>query len=63
MKIHHEYAKKNLKKLNRNEDADCKNCEFASVVKDADGETIILCRAALYDIDTLSCFVEKHEGE
>lgn len=59
MKVIHSYSKKNLRKLSRNEDADCTKCAFSEKTQDIEGEYVWLCHAALYDIKTLSCFVPK----
>ena len=59
MKVIHSYGKKNLRKLSRNEDADCTKCAFAEKTPGIDGGYVWLCHAALYDIKTLSCFVPK----
>ena len=60
MKVIHEYAKKSLRNLKKNEDADCTKCAFAKKVPDIEGGHTWLCRAALYDIKTLSCFVPRN---
>ena len=52
----HEYALKNMRKLTRNEEADCVSCAV-------DGVDEYLCRAALYDTETLSCYVKKSGEE
>ena len=54
----HEYTEKNLKKLARNEDANCETCAFAEKARTIDGVDEYLCKAALYDIKTLSCYVK-----
>ena len=60
MKVIHRYEKKNLRNLKKNEDADCTKCSFAEKTPDIEGGYVWLCRAALYDIKTLSCFVPRN---
>ena len=61
----HQYDEPNLKRLKRNKNADCGKCMMA--VKTPlweDGGEGYLCRAALYDVKTLACFVpEQPKGE
>lgn len=63
MKVIHNYEKKNLRKLARNENADCTKCAFAEKTPDIEGGYVWLCHAALYDIETLSCFVPKPDNQ
>lgn len=63
MKVIHSYEKKNLRKLSKNEDADCTKCAFSEKTPDIDGGNVWLCHAALYDTETLACFVPKAEEE
>lgn len=63
MKVIHNYEKKNLRKLARNENADCTKCAFAEKVPDIEEGYVYLCHAALYDIKTLSCFVPKPDNQ
>lgn len=63
MKVIHSYEKKNLRKLRRNEEADCTKCAFAEKTPDIEGGYVYLCHAALYDIETLSCFVPKPDNQ
>ena len=63
MKVIHCYEKKNLRKLSRNEDADCTKCAFAEKTPDIEGGCAWLCHAALHDTETLACFVPKAEEE
>lgn len=63
MKVIHSYEKKNLRKLRRNEEADCTKCYFAEKTPDIEGGCAWLCHAALYDTETLACFVPKAEEE
>lgn len=60
MKVIHSYEKKNLKKLRRNNEADCTKCAFAEKTPDIEGGYVWMCHAALYDIKTLSCFVPRN---
>lgn len=57
MDVIHAYVKPNLRKLTRNEEADCKTCAHAKKIRSIDGVAEYLCRAALYDIKTLACYV------
>lgn len=59
----HEYALKNMRKLTRNEEADCVSCAFSEKCRTVDGVDEYLCRAALYDTETLSCYVKKSGEE
>lgn len=58
----HRYVEKNLRKLTENEEADCASCAFAEKTRTIDGVDAYLCKAALYDIKTLACYV-KGNGE
>ena len=58
--ITHAYVEPKLKKLTRNEIADCTTCGLAKKVRDLNGVDEYLCRAALYDIKTLACYVPKY---
>lgn len=60
MKVIHSYEKKNLRKLRRNEEADCTKCAFAEKTPDIEGGYAWMCHAALYDVKTLSCFVPRN---
>ena len=42
MKVIHSYEKKNLKKLRRNDEADCTKCAFAEKTPDIEGEYVYL---------------------
>ena len=57
--IVHEYVEQNLKKLKKNENADCANCILSEKTPLLDGGEGYLCKAALYDVKTLSCYVPK----
>lgn len=57
----HSYEEKNLKKLKRNEEADCQTCALAEKTLLVDGSEGLLCKAALYDIKTLACYVNGGE--
>ena len=57
--IVHEYVEPNLKNLKKNENADCKNCILSEKTPLLDGGDGYLCKAALYDIKTLACYVPK----
>lgn len=59
MKVIHRYENKSLRNLKKNEDADCTKCAFAEKPRDIEGGYVWLCNAALYDIETLSCFVPR----
>lgn len=62
VKVIHKYAKKNLRKLTRNEEAYCTTCALAKKTRSIDEEDVYLCKAALYDIETLSCYVKSYDG-
>ena len=57
--IVHEYAEPNLKKLKKNENADCTNCILSEKTLLLDGGEGYICKAALYDIKTLACYIPK----
>ena len=57
--IVHEYVEPNLKNLKKNENADCTNCILSEKTSLLDGGDGYLCKAALYDIKTLACYVPK----
>lgn len=57
--IIHRYVEPNLKKLRPNKEADCCNCMMAEKTRLFDGGEGYLCKASLYDIKTLACFVPK----
>ena len=61
MEVIHAFAKKNLRKLTRNEEANCETCAFAEKTPTLDGNEAMLCKAALYHTNTLACYVKKHE--
>ena len=63
MIVIHCYEEKNLRKLSRNDEADCTKCAFAEETPDIEGGYAWLCHAALYDTETLACFVPKAEEE
>jgi hypothetical protein len=56
----HSCEEKNLKKLKRNEEADCQTCALAEKTLLVDGCEGYMCKAALYDIETLACYVKGH---
>lgn len=60
-KVNHRYPKKNLKNLRRADEADCTKCAFAE--KSATEANTWYCNAALYDIETLSCFVPRKDDQ
>lgn len=57
--IVHKYVEPNLKKLKKNENADCTSCILAEKTPLLEGGEGYLCKAALYDIKTLACYVPK----
>lgn len=61
--IIHRYEEPDLKKLTKNEDAVCCNCMMAEKTRLIEGGDGYLCKAALYDIKTLACYVPKEEKE
>lgn len=60
--IIHKHSVKNMRKLTRNEEADCTTCEFAEKSRTVDGVDEYVCKAALYDIKTLSCYVRRENN-
>ena len=60
--IIHRHGEPNLRRLKRNKNAECRKCVMAEKTRSFDGGEEFLCKAALYDIKTLACFVPK-EGE
>jgi hypothetical protein len=59
--IVHKYVEPNLKELKRNENAECCNCMMSEKTRILDDGEGYLCKAALYDIETLACFVPKED--
>ena len=57
--IIHEYAEQNLRHLKKCNGADCSNCAMAEKTRVLGGDEGYLCKAKLYDIKTLACFVPK----
>ena len=57
--IVHNYVDPDLNNLKANKNADCSNCLMAEKTKFLDGSEGYLCKASLYDIKTLACFVPK----
>ena len=57
--IVHKYVEPKLKKLKKNENADCTNCVLSEKTPLLDGGEGYICKAALYDIKTLACYVPK----
>lgn len=57
--IIHSYAEPDLNDLKENKYADCRNCVMAEKTPLLDGGEGYLCKASLYDIKTLACFVPK----
>ena len=59
----HNYVEPDLKNLQKNENADCSKCMFSEkqYSQSEPNEDCVeyLCKAALYDIETLACFVPK----
>ena len=54
----HDFVEKNLKELVKNENADCASCAFSEKIRSIDGVDELLCKAALYDSETLACYVK-----
>lgn len=59
--IVHKYVEPDLNNLKANKNADCCNCLMAEKTNLLDGSDGYLCKASLYDIKTLACFVPKGE--
>ena len=59
----HDSAEKNLKALVKNEDADCASCAFSEKICSIDGVDELLCKAALYDSETLACYVKAYPAK
>lgn len=55
----HKYAEPDLAHPQENSCADCAKCLLAEKTKILDGEDGLLCKAALYDVETLQCFIPK----
>lgn len=60
--IIHKHSVKNVRKLTRNEEADCTTCDFAEKIRTVDGVDEYVCKAALYDIKTLPCYVRRENN-
>ena len=61
--IVHKYVEPDLKNLKANKNADCSKCMMSEKTPLLDGDEGYLCKAALYDIKTLSCFVPKEANQ
>jgi hypothetical protein len=59
--IVHKYVEPDLNNLKTNKNADCCNCLMAEKTQLLDGDEGYLCKAKLYDIKTLACFVPKED--
>lgn len=60
----HSFVEPDFENLKKNETADCSLCMLSKMTPTIDGGYELLCQAALYDIETLSCFVHKnHQGD
>lgn len=59
--IVHKYVEPDLNNLKTNKNADCCNCLMAEKTKFLDGGEGYLCKASLYDVKTLACFVPKED--
>ena len=55
--IIHNYTEPDLLNLTPNSIADCRNCMLAEKTQLLDGGEGYLCKASLYNIETLACFV------
>ena len=62
--VTHSFVEPDFNKLAKNENADCSLCMLSEMAPTIDGGYELHCKAALYDIETLSCFVhKKHQGD
>lgn len=57
--IVHKYVEADLSHLEKNEAADCSECLLAEKTNFLEGGEGFVCKAALYDIATLQCFIPK----
>lgn len=57
--IIHKYVEQNPKRLKKDRCADCANCAMAEKTRILGGDEGYLCKARLYDIKTLACFIPK----
>ncbi len=57
--IIHRYTEPDLLNLTPNGTADCCNCMLAEKTRILGGVEGYLCKAALYDINTLACFIPR----
>ena len=57
--IIHKYVEQNPKRLKKNRCAECANCAMAEKTHILGGGEGYLCKARLYDIKTLACFIPK----
>lgn len=59
----HKYAEQDLRDLKANEHADCEYCAMSRRTRGLDrDDDCLLCEAALYDTETLACFIPKKES-
>ena len=57
--IVHKYVEQDCSNLKRNFCAECENCQMAEKTLMLGREEGYLCKAALYDTETLACFIPK----
>lgn len=57
--IVHKYAELDCSHLKRNLQADCENCQLSEKTNALAGGEEYLCKAALYDVETLACFIPR----
>jgi hypothetical protein len=57
--IVHKYVEPDFSNLKKNQTADCAQCQLAEKINLLEGGDGFLCKAALYDVATLQCFIPK----
>lgn len=55
----HRYVEQDLSDLKKNLCADCADCQMSERTNSLEGTEEYLCKAALYDTETLACFVPR----
>ena len=58
----HKFVEQDVRDLQPNEHADCELCAMSRRTKGLDYDDFLLCEAALYDTETLACFIPRGEA-
>ena len=57
----HKFVEQDVRHLEKNAHADCESCAMSRRSKGLDYDDCLLCEAALYDTETLACFIPRDE--